>query len=445
MEILEKVENLKLELDALLPLDPELEARIWQKLRLDWNYHSNKLEGNTYSFGETKMLLLKGLTAGGKPVRDHEEISGHNEAINVIIEYIKQGEPLIEIFIRQLHTLILVRPFLADAKTADGVPTKRLIKVGEYKTEPNHVETLTGEMFYFAEPIETPAKMQELVEWFRAKTESPETNPILLAAEFHYRFVLIHPFDDGNGRLARLLMNFILMKYGFPPVIIKNEDKDNYIAALEQANFAILDPFVDYVAVNMAHSLAIMIRGAKGENIEESGDVDKEITLLDRKIRGFGKRIEVKRSRESIGRVVETSIYPLMLRFFDSQRAFDRFYVNPYTRVFIDGQNWEMPTSGSHFSRMKLPDTPEIMEIRMVYIGDAFNQDVLPNTQYESALNIAFELTRYRAMVSGNQWGIEKLYAELLFEDEIDRLIDFEKRQHLNFIQKKFRELDEQR
>ena len=122
MEILEKIEQLKAELDILRPLSPEIEARIWQKFRLDWNYHSNKLEGNTYSFGETKMLLLKGLTAGGKPVRDHEEISGHDAAIDFILHSIKTDEPMSEIFVRHLHKLILVRPFLADAK----LPTARL-------------------------------------------------------------------------------------------------------------------------------------------------------------------------------------------------------------------------------------------------------------------------------------------------------------------------------
>lgn len=438
MEILERLQQLKAELDALKPLDPAVEAKIWQKFRLDWNYHSNKLEGNTYSFGETKMLLLKGLTAGGKPIRDHEEISGHDAAINFILESIKTDEPMSEMFIRHLHKLILVRPFLAEAKTADGKPTKRLIKVGEYKTEPNHVETQTGELFYFAEPIETPAKMQELVEWYRNKLTRPETNALLLAAEFHYRFVCIHPFDDGNGRLARLLMNFVLMKYGYPPVIIKNEDKDNYIAVLEQADFTILEPFTEYIAKNLHTSIIQLINAAQGGMIEEPGDIDKEITLLDKKIRAFGKRIEIKRTNESTDHILQTSVYPLMIRFFDANRSFDRFYVNPYTRLLINGQNWEIPTSSSHFAKMRLPGVPEILEVRLVYLGDAFNQDFLPNMQYESSLNVVFELTSYRAMVSGNQWGIQKLYSEELFDDEMERLIDFEKNLHLSFIKKRF-------
>jgi len=84
MEVLEQVEQLKAELDALRPLDGEAEARIMQKFRLDWNYHSNNLEGNSLTYGETKALILFGITAQGKPLKDHFEITGHNEAINWI-------------------------------------------------------------------------------------------------------------------------------------------------------------------------------------------------------------------------------------------------------------------------------------------------------------------------------------------------------------------------
>ena len=223
----------------LRPLDAEAEARIMQKFRLDWNYHSNNLEGNSLTYGETKALIFFGITAQGKPLKDHFEITGHNEAINWILEIVKGETALTETFIRQLHTLLLKETSYKEAKTSEGKPTRRKIEVGKYKTQPNHVVTVTGETFYFATPEETPAKMQELVEWFRKEKEKADVNPIILAALFHYRFIRIHPFDDGNGRVARILMNFILMQFGYPPVIIKTEDKENYYAVLRlpmQAN-----------------------------------------------------------------------------------------------------------------------------------------------------------------------------------------------------------------
>lgn len=256
MEILEKVEQLKAELDSLRPLDPEREGRIWQQFRLEWNYHSNNIEGNSLTFGETKALILFGVTAQGKPLKDHFEITGHNEAINWVLDLVNGETELTEVFIRELHKLILKEPYHIDALTYDGTPTRRKIEVGKYKSQPNHVITSTGETFYFATPEETPAKMQELIEWFRGETKK---DPIILATEFHYRFVRIHPFDDGNGRVARILMNFILMKYGYPPVIIKTEDKENYYRVLTLADSDQMEPFVEYVATNLIQSLETII------------------------------------------------------------------------------------------------------------------------------------------------------------------------------------------
>lgn len=285
MEYTQKAMQLKTDLDKLRPINKDQEARIMQKFRLDWNYHSNHLEGNSLTFGETKALLLHGITAQGKPLKDHIEITGHNEAVNWIIDVVKEDYPLNESFIRQLHTLLLKESYEVNAITAEGQPTKKRVEVGKYKSLPNHVQTATGEIFYFATPEETPAKMEELINLFRTKKSEIETNPILLAAEFHYKFIRIHPFDDGNGRTARILMNFILMQYGYPPVIIKTEDKTNYFAALQQGDAGLIEQFVEYIAQNLVRSLEIMIAGAKGEDIEEPDDIDKEIALLEQKLK----------------------------------------------------------------------------------------------------------------------------------------------------------------
>ncbi len=266
METLERAEQLKAELGSLRPLDAEAEARIMQKFRLDWNYHSNNLEGNSLTYGETKALILFGITAQGKPLRDHFEITGHNEAINWVLDLLKSEVELTEKFIRELHTLLLKEASYKEAVTPEGKATRRKIDVGKYKTHPNHVVTVTGETFYFATPEETPAKMQELVEWFRKERVKPDVNPIVLAAVFHYRFIRIHPFDDGNGRVARILMNFILMQFGYPPVIIKTEDKENYYAVLQLADAGELEPFIDYIGKNLINSLEVMKDVASGRS-----------------------------------------------------------------------------------------------------------------------------------------------------------------------------------
>ena len=118
------------ELNKLRPIKKVDEQRILQKFRLDWNYHSNNLEGNSLTFGETKALLLFGITAQGKPLKDHFEITGHDEAINLVLDIVKSKRPLTENFIRELHKLILKEPYYVNATTPEGEPTKKLIQVG---------------------------------------------------------------------------------------------------------------------------------------------------------------------------------------------------------------------------------------------------------------------------------------------------------------------------
>ena len=99
--------ELKSQLDNLRPLNLEQESRIMQKFRLDWNYHSNHLEGNLLTYGETKALILFGITAQGKPLKDTLEITGHNEAIDWVLEMVTSERPLTENFIREIHSLLL--------------------------------------------------------------------------------------------------------------------------------------------------------------------------------------------------------------------------------------------------------------------------------------------------------------------------------------------------
>jgi Fic family protein len=283
-DLLKQVDQLKAELDALRPIDAAQERRIMQKFRLDWTFHSNSIEGNKLTYGETKAFLLHGITAQGKPFRDYLDIKGHHKAIDYLLEIIRYQNPFTEADVRELHKAILVEPYAVAAKTPDGRLTKRRIEPGQYKTLPNHVETSTGEIHYYATPEETPAKMAELVDWYRREQVNGELHPLILAATFHYQFVAIHPFDDGNGRMARLLMNLIFMQAGFPPVIIRTEDKNNYLLALEQADTGDLELFIVNIGNELLNSLDLFLRGAKGEDIDEIDDLDKKLALLEKKL-----------------------------------------------------------------------------------------------------------------------------------------------------------------
>ncbi|MEI2688969.1 MAG: Fic family protein [Anaerolineae bacterium] len=278
--ILDRIDALKAEIDALRPIDAGQEARVMQMLRIDWNYHSNAIEGNTLTLGETRAFLLHGITAQGKPFRDYLDIKGHNEAIAYLEQMVRGQEPLTEVVIRELHRILLVEPYEMDAVTADGRPARRRIAIGQYKTAPNHVRTSTGEIHYYATPEETPAQMGDLMAWYRQEIEGDALHPLLLAASFHYRFVAIHPFDDGNGRMARLLMNLILMQRGYVPIVIRLDSRTDYLLALETADAGELAAFVALVGEELIHSLELFIRAATNQDLQKPGAFEQNVQRL---------------------------------------------------------------------------------------------------------------------------------------------------------------------
>ena len=283
MDIFDYIEQLSATYHSLLPMSPENQRRWEKKVRLEFNYNSNHIEGNTLTYGDTQLLLLFGETHGSHPMRDYEEMKAHDVAFQKIKEWAADTDmPLTEKDIRELNQIILVKPFWKNAITPDGQPTRRQIMVGSYKTEPNSVRLPNGELFEYTAPQEVPIQMQELMEWYR--DEQSGLHPVTLAAMFHYKFVRIHPFDDGNGRVSRLLMNYILLAHKLPPVVIKSSDKQNYLHALHLADIGQLEAFIRYIAQQVVSSLEMAIKAAKGESIEEPDDLDKEIALLARQL-----------------------------------------------------------------------------------------------------------------------------------------------------------------
>ena len=350
---IEEIDRLKDELDALRPLPADIVDRIGQKLRLESNYHSNAIEGNSLTLGETRSLILHGLTARGKPMRDHLDIEGHNDAVKAIEDSVKTDEALNEVFIRNLHRVLLKEPYENDAITPEGQPTKRLISIGDYKTQPNNVRTSTGEIYYFTPPEQVKPAMSDLIDWYR-KNGSAGEHPIIIAATFHYRFVRIHPFDDGNGRMARLLMNMILIKHGYTVAIIPIEERDQYIQTLEQADKnEDLAEFIAYVAHSCKYALSLHLKAARGEDIEDVEDIDKEIALFKRSLqKGTDDTIK---AREYAAQVLD----PFFLYFMEKLEQFSGFFSSIETHATSSVREENNQVSTFFFPRKKREHWPE--------------------------------------------------------------------------------------
>jgi Fic family protein len=323
-ELLAQIDALKAQIDKLRPLKPEVERRIMQKFRLDWNYHSNAIEGNSLTLGETRAFLLEGLTANGKPMKDHLDIKGHDELITFLEEFIRRKEVLTEAAIREMHKILLKEPYETDAVTTDGWIVKKKVQLGAYKTEPNFVRTKSGEIHQYISPQDVPAKMASLVEWHRQQDAKNDLHPLLHAALFHHQFASIHPFDDGNGRMARILMNLILMRAGFPPVVIKLPNREPYIAALRRADAGENEAIVSYIGQNLIDAEELYLRGANNESIEDVDDVDKAVQLLKQQLARVEEPEEI--SSDKLHNLLSGSIANLLVRIAGKLVQFDDLF-----------------------------------------------------------------------------------------------------------------------
>lgn len=210
------ITELKERLDKLRPLSPEALAKLEHYYDIELTYTSNAIEGNSLSPVETTLVIEQGVTIGGKPLKDHLEALDHYDAIRYVRELARhEGVPLFESDLRNLHSLVMrrSRPEIA----------------GRYADLSRYVRTETGR-HVFPSPAEIPALMGDLAVWLGTAPDTPES-----AFTAHRRLVEIHPFNDGNGRTARLLMNLILIRGGFPPIAVRPEDRPAYIRALQQA------------------------------------------------------------------------------------------------------------------------------------------------------------------------------------------------------------------
>ena len=423
MSNLETAVQLKAELDALRPLTDDQEKRIWQKFRFDWNYHSNNIEGNSLTFGETKSLLLHNITAQGKPLKDHFEITGHNEAIDTLVDLTRGDAPLTESFVRQLHSLILRERYQVDAITAEGAPTRRWIEVGEYKKGQNHVQTVTGEIFRFAEPMDVPGKMHALLQLIDELQAPSMAEVIFVAAKAHYDFVLIHPFDDGNGRMARLLMNLILIKYGFPPAIIKTQEKEKYFSALRQADGGQFEVFAEYIAGCICASMQIMLAGARGESIEEPDEQDRQIKMLEGLLQSKLGKLSTSRTVESIVQLFSRSFAPLALRLEAAAAKFSTLYLK-----------LEMSVEGRHGGRgegnvaAKLAYVEEKIDeatSSFTFTSQFSNLTYKGVDQFSHHWSVTFTLhpASYTVSATASVDPIERTYDRQLTVDELETIV----------------------
>ena len=242
----------KRRLDAHRPLTSSTVRKVQREMELEYIFNSNAIEGNTIKLRETQLILERGLTIQGRSPREHLEVRNHPRAIKYVERMTRRA--LREQDILVLHQIIM--------KGIDD-------EAGRFRTAEVRI---AGAEFIPPPAYEIPHLIRKLVDW--CNRDPDELRPIELAAILHHRLAWIHPFHDGNGRVARLLMNFVLTRSGYPIAVILNVDRSKYYDTLKKADNGDPTSFVNFAASAVERSLELYLRAS-----EPTGKQDRLLSL----------------------------------------------------------------------------------------------------------------------------------------------------------------------
>jgi Fic family protein len=246
----------KKRLDKYRPLPSTLVARLKEQMTIEYTYNSNAIEGNTLTLRETRLVLEEGITVSGKSLSETLEAKNHPAAMAFVENLVAAKTEIDEGVVLQLHKLML-----------SGVAED----AGRYRTGRVRI---AGATFMPPPSSEVASKMGELLTWLKENPD--EFTPVELAAVFHHRFVQVHPFTEGNGRLARLLLNAILMRFGYPfIVIVSMHDRSKYLKTLMEADLGDASAFVNFVGRCVERTLDLYLEAIEEPEILTLAEASK--------------------------------------------------------------------------------------------------------------------------------------------------------------------------
>ena len=433
-ELLDHIDSLKAELDSYRPISNEHMNRIMQKLHLEWNFNSNSMEGNTLTMTETRQLLYYGITTKGKPLKDHIEMRGHDQALKKLEGLIHKEFKLTESLIKEFHVMILEGSVSLQEKEVE-------INPGHWKKSWNYLYTPTGKQIYFADPKDVPDLMSELINWTNNQLYQEELNrhskkkydlhPLLVASLFHKRFIDIHPFGDGNGRMARILSNLILMQAGFMPAIVPLKTKDNYYNALNASSKEDINPLLEHIGENLIKSMELAIEGAKGNPVEEPDDWEKEVAILKTQVKKLEDEV-IERSNEGVYKIYYDSLEYIFTRFADK-------ITHNFTDLFTDVRVCYYPEPNQGFynkdeftetleAYLEVPSKKRFDGVGIECSFAGFMGAGVEHAFFSAGIEAQFDQFYYIVRPKRqdkNAPSFRKRYSQRLTEEEVNTLINF--------------------
>lgn len=413
--------------------------RINYKFRLEWNYTSNSMEGNSLTKRETRTVMVGLVDVNDKPIKDVMEIRKHDAVISTIMKMGKGELNISEMRIKQIHKGIMYEE-----------DPEKLKYVGEWKNTDNYLYNATGERFDFVRHTEVKDRIHVLINWLNREKEKiaqgkkGTTHPAILAFKFHLDYLTIHPFYDGNGRTARILSNLILISYGLPPLYIKEDEKKNYYQYLTdiQSYGGSPDLFYDFMSGLLLRSMQMVIDAIEGRSIEDQDDIDKEIALFKLSLDKKNERKEA-RSQDNILKVIEKSAVPLFQKFLIKLSQFDDFFHNSETRIIYNTDNLPIydlqnRSGGYMISAAQFPSSlsdwttrPQTFNGNLTSIGmEYFLKGYKLSMPFDLPAFLFFRFDEYTFSVLSKEIGIpdhiylEKNYDFVLDENDIRDIVN---------------------
>ena len=238
-----RLEDKLKKLNKLRPLPKSAVQKIREKFQIEMTYNSNAIEGNSLTLKETFLVINEGVTVRGKPLKDHLEAKDHHAALEYLYDLIDKNKKhtISEILIQNLHQIIIQE---TDKEWAGKYRNANVIIGGAKHTPPD--------------ALQVPQKMHNLISWLNS--QKSKMNIVELSALLHHKLVYIHPFFDGNGRTARLVVNLLLLQAGYPLVIFLKNDRKKYYNVLEMADDGKYEPLVKFISQSIERSLDIYLK-----------------------------------------------------------------------------------------------------------------------------------------------------------------------------------------
>lgn len=266
LQLRQRIDEKLSRLNKLRPLPESAVKKLRQQFQIEMTYNSNAIEGNSLTLKETFWVITEGITIKGKPLKDHLEAKDHYEALEFLYEIVgdRHQPTLSEKLIRELHHLVMKK---TDDDWAGRYRSGKVIIGGS-----DHIPPDAGVV---------PAKMRGIIDWF-IKNKS-RLHPVETAALLHHKLVNVHPFFDGNGRTARLVMNLLLMRQGYPLAIILKNDRKKYYRVLARADKGEYQPLVIFIFQTVERSLNIYLQtlipttGKKTEKFLSLSKISKRV------------------------------------------------------------------------------------------------------------------------------------------------------------------------